>query len=407
MNSLPLVSFCIPTYNRSRYLESLLNSLAVSLADFPYPFEVFVADNASSDETAQTLESFSALLPLRSIRHASNLGGAANWQYLMQHALGTYVVYVADDDGLLTPAVAEVIAVLEANPEIGIAYAPWRLFDLVEEQDLGQFYSQDQDVLIGRGQHKHLLDTLLKHAIFPEIYICRRELLLEVMPRVSEQAFYAFVHAAEYLELAAVLFMREPFYVSITNYFADHQRIQAGTAEVESAWDRYRGGLDYVLGRASEQLDEAEREAFSLRIQGIIARRIAVAVRMRVAHGRDPVDTYYLAYRLKAMGGQSLLPLSMAQLRKQAVLGFLLNDVELNRGMSELVCWGDLDADLRVLMEGQAKLALRFVGANAKPERIGAQSLLFAVGAVKRADLPADCPARFVHESSLLRKFAA
>lgn len=407
MNLPPLVSFCIPTYNRSRYLDSLLNSLAVGLADFPYPFEVFVADNASSDETTQTLARFAELLPLRSVRHAVNLGGAANWQYLMQHAMGRYVVYVADDDGLLAPAVAQAIERLEANPAIGIAYAPWRLFDLVEQQDLGQFYRQDGDVLIPRGQHRQLLDTLLSHAIFPEIYICRRELLLAVMPRVSEQAFYAFVHAAEYLAQADVLFMREPFYVSITNYFADHQRVQAGTTEVESAWDRYRGGLEYVLGRASEQVDEAERLAFSLRIEQLIARRIAVAVRMRVANGRDPVDTYYLAYRLKAMGAQALLPISMARLRKAALLGFLLNDVELNRDIGELVCWGDVDADLRAEIEAQAKLPVRFVGAADRPTGLSAQSLLFALGEIDRAALAVDCPARWLHESTLLRKFSA
>ena len=43
----PLVSFCIPTYNRSRYLASLLESLVGQLAAFPYPYELVIADNAS------------------------------------------------------------------------------------------------------------------------------------------------------------------------------------------------------------------------------------------------------------------------------------------------------------------------------------------------------------------------
>jgi hypothetical protein len=37
--SAPQVSFCIPTYNRCRYLASLLESLVVQLADFPFSFE--------------------------------------------------------------------------------------------------------------------------------------------------------------------------------------------------------------------------------------------------------------------------------------------------------------------------------------------------------------------------------
>ena len=37
--SAPQVSFCIPTYNRCRYLASLLESLLVQLADFPFSLD--------------------------------------------------------------------------------------------------------------------------------------------------------------------------------------------------------------------------------------------------------------------------------------------------------------------------------------------------------------------------------
>ena len=40
----PLVSICIPTYNRSRYLASLLESLVGQFAAFPYPYELVIAD---------------------------------------------------------------------------------------------------------------------------------------------------------------------------------------------------------------------------------------------------------------------------------------------------------------------------------------------------------------------------
>ena len=51
MNNTPCVSICIPTYNRARYLDSLLSSLADSLTEFPHSFEVVVADNCSEDNT--------------------------------------------------------------------------------------------------------------------------------------------------------------------------------------------------------------------------------------------------------------------------------------------------------------------------------------------------------------------
>lgn len=404
--STPLVSICIPTYNRSRYLDSLLFSLTEHLAGFPYPFEVLVGDNASTDDTSDTVARFSSLLPLRYFRHDTNLGGPANWQALVAQASGKYLVYVADDDGLLGAEMARVIQQLEANPDVGVAYAPWKLLDLVADQDHGQFYTQDRDILVPRGQYRQLLDTLLRYEIFPEISIFRRDLLASVLPRVNEQAFYAFVHSAEFLQRTGVLFLKDPYYVSVTNYFADHQRNQTGMEEAETAWDRYRGGLEYVLGRAAEQVSEMERVGFFLRIQDMIARRISVAISQRLSKRRDPIETYYLAYRLKAMGKQGLLPLPMEDLRAQAAVAFLLTDAELNRAKRELVCLGHYETDLRRFIETRATIPVRFVERPEQLRNTDAQSLLFGRGAITENTLPQRGQGHFVHESLLLQKFA-
>ena len=50
------------------------------------------------------------------------------------------------------------------------------------------------------------------------------------MPRVNEHAFFAFVHAADYLTQGAMLIQREPFYVSITRYFATTSASRSATA---------------------------------------------------------------------------------------------------------------------------------------------------------------------------------
>jgi poly(ribitol-phosphate) beta-N-acetylglucosaminyltransferase len=357
----PLVSFCIPTFNRSRYLASLLEMLVDQLAAFPYPYEVVVSDNASPDDTPQVVAAFADRLPLRSFRHDSNRGSSANWHHVMAQARGTYVVYVADDDALLGDQVAAAIAAMQAEPQIGIAYAPWRLYDLVAQQAQGQFYSQDRDVRVARGDYRGLLDALLRFGAFPEIYICRHELLKQVMPRVPEQAFYAFVHAAEFLQRSQVLLLKEPFYVSITRYFADEQRQQAGTGEAESAWDRYRGGLEHILGRAAPTMGAAERLAFCLRIQELIAQRIAVAVRLRMLAGRDAVETYYLAYRLKALGHEELLHVPLDVLRGQAAIDFLLNDEELNRGITGLLVHGSFDGAVRDYVRKRSQVPVTFV----------------------------------------------
>jgi len=181
-------------------------------------------------------------------------------------------------------------------------YAPWLLYDLVAQQQQGQFYSVPHDLRIERGAHTELLDHVLRHHIFPEVQITRREALQRIIPRINENAFFAFVHAADYLTQGAVLIQQAPFYVAITNYFADESREQLGNQEVEVAWDRYRGGLEYMLARAGSRVGPEERVGLLARIQQMIALRMSVAIRLREQAQRDPIDTYMLAMRLSGMG---------------------------------------------------------------------------------------------------------
>ena len=229
--SAPQVSFCIPTYNRCRYLASLLESLLVQLADFPFSYELVIADNGSTDATAETIAAFADRLPIRALRHAANIGGSGNWQFVLGQAAGRYVVYVADDDSILGDQVATAVAKMEADPELGVVYAPWVLFDLVAQKSQGQFFTVPHDLRVERNEHVQLLDHVLRHHIFPEIQIIRRDVLQATMPRVNDHAFFAFVHAADYLTQGAILIQRQPFYVSITRYFEDDVREQLGSSD--------------------------------------------------------------------------------------------------------------------------------------------------------------------------------
>lgn len=60
MNELnkPLLSICIPTYNRSEYLEKTIESI-VSQKDFGDEVEIVVSDNCSTDNTKSVCEKFS------------------------------------------------------------------------------------------------------------------------------------------------------------------------------------------------------------------------------------------------------------------------------------------------------------------------------------------------------------
>jgi hypothetical protein len=397
----PLVSFCIPTFNRSRYLESLLGTLVLQLSAFPYPFEIVIADNASPDRTGEVVIGFCEQLPIRYLRHDSNIGCFPNVQFVMLQAAGRYVVYLSDDDCVLGEPLARAVAAMEADPKIAVTYAPWLLFDLVDQQPQGQFYQVPHDLRVPRHAHDELLDHILKHHIFPEIHIARRDVMQRLMPRINEHAFYAFVQAADYLGQGDVLIQREPFYVSITRYFADENRTQAGSEEVEYAWDRYRGGLEYLMACAGHRISAEQRAGFALRIQQMIAVRMSVAIRLRHAGHKDPVDTYTIAMRLRGMGYESLSPVPMPQLASQATLHFLLHDPLLNRGVEQLVCVGRFDSAAAGYLKRHAAVPVRFVDQAPDAQTLN-NALLFV--SEQQDDFELDDALRAGHNLQMVRE---
>jgi len=361
----PLLSICVPTYNRGRYLGSLLEALSGQLAAFAYPYEIVISDNASADDTPQVVQRFVGALPIRYTRHERTLGGYPNVVFAMTQARGRYAMYLADDDCVLREPLADAIAAMEADPQVVITYAPWLLYDLVSDRSQGQFYQLPGDLRVARGQHAEFLSHILRHHIFPEIYIARTDVMKRLMLRVNDIAFWAFSHAADYLSQGAVLLRQQPFYVSITRYFADHSRPQVGNGEVEIAWDRYRGGLEVMMARAGAAIGAEERAGLHLRIQQMIAVRMSVAIRLRHAQNKDPLDVHTLALRLKGMGYEHLLPVPLSLLASKALLHFLLRDETLNRGMQRLVCVGPFDDSSRGFLVQHAARPVEFVDAPA------------------------------------------
>ncbi len=94
MNGAPFFTVGIPTYNRAKWLgEAIELVLRQSFSDF----ELLVSDNASTDDTAGVAASF-ADVRIRYVRQAENIGPAANFNYVIEHARGEFLVFNQDDD---------------------------------------------------------------------------------------------------------------------------------------------------------------------------------------------------------------------------------------------------------------------------------------------------------------------
>jgi glycosyltransferase involved in cell wall biosynthesis len=298
------LSICIPTYNREAFLAKALTHCAEDYR-FDFPYEIVISDNASTDNTSKVVEDFIARgLPIRYFRRATNGGSSRNLACAFRQARGDYAIYVADDDILVPDAVVSALAYLDTNPDVTACHAPWLLYDEVEDRDLTQFYKVEADTKFQRGQFAEVFRFLFEGHVFPEIAIYRTSALrASWVPR--EFCFWAFSYLAHFLDQGAVAFLQRPFYRSVAVSRLDQGRQQAGHDDVMTAWDRYRGGLEYFLHTGAERgnviLAPEMRRIYDEMCKVFTLERMAVALRFWAAR-KDFIKVYELYTRL-ALGG--------------------------------------------------------------------------------------------------------
>ncbi len=320
--SQPKLSICIPTYNRARYLATLLTHLEELVEQLPFEVEIIVSDNASSDNTLELLDEARGRLPLLILQQSENLGSIRNMSCAKRAAKGEYLVYLADDDRLKPDALVDSITRLDANPKAAALYAPWEVLDLVSNEILSQFYKQSKNVTIPKGNYARLVEHVAEHRIFSEICILRRNAFRALHPVGNDLAYWAFTMPCEYLGYGDLIYAKTPFYISVARHFEGDTRAQEGFSEVMSAWDRYRGGAEYMYGLALQQggmRDPARTLSF---VHSMPIERMITALRFRIQQGRDPLENYAIAARIRGNGYEKHLPVPMEQIRTTAGLYF-------------------------------------------------------------------------------------
>jgi len=117
-DSNPLVSICIPTYNRASMVREAIQS-AISQS---YPnLEILVVDNASSDNISEVVESFHDS-HLKLFVNKKNLGLFGNFNRCIELAKGKYIHILHSDDSI-DPAFTETcVSFLEEHPTVAMTF---------------------------------------------------------------------------------------------------------------------------------------------------------------------------------------------------------------------------------------------------------------------------------------------
>lgn len=117
--TLPLVSVCIPSYNRAERLRRAVEKLLAGT----YPnLEIIISDNASTDHTPEVCAALRAASPrVRVFRHAENHGMTRNFEFARSQATGKYFLWHGDDDYISPDYIALCVAELERDPALVLA----------------------------------------------------------------------------------------------------------------------------------------------------------------------------------------------------------------------------------------------------------------------------------------------
>lgn len=127
-----LLSLCVPTYNRARFLEESLPAILSSIPPEDHPeVELVISDNASTDDTQSVIAAYRHQYPHLNwtvIRQESNIG-PSNVTVVTQYAQGEFVWILSDDDIVLPGATEHILSRIRSQSDLnGIIanYAPFK-----------------------------------------------------------------------------------------------------------------------------------------------------------------------------------------------------------------------------------------------------------------------------------------
>ena len=205
----PLITIGVPVYNGERYLPATLDSLLNQTIE---DFVILVADNASTDGTADIVRDYAARdSRVHHIRHPRNLGAAVNYNRVFELANTKFFRWSSCDDVSEPRFLEACLPVLERDADAVLVYPRVRLID----GDGHQLRDYDEGLHLPHERASDrffaLLDRIrLCNAVYGLLrrdVVCRTRLMGSF--RGSDIVFQAELSLyGKFIEIPEVLFLR-------------------------------------------------------------------------------------------------------------------------------------------------------------------------------------------------------
>lgn len=171
---MPLISVCIPAYNRAALLPVLLDSI-VSQTGVHY--EIVICEDASPerDQIRAVTEHYAEAYPGRISYHenTTNLGYDGNLRRLIALARGDFVLFMGNDDLLAEGALAAVATAVRVHPDVGVVLRSYDSFVDDPGQPVQTFRYFDGECFFPAGAAT--IVTFFRRCVFISGMVVRRE----------------------------------------------------------------------------------------------------------------------------------------------------------------------------------------------------------------------------------------
>ncbi len=188
----PLLSLCIPTFNRAQFLDACLDSLRSTSAEVWESVEILISDNASTDHTREVVRKYEQKYRIRYFRNETNIGGERNFFAAAERASSDHVWVFGDDDLFDEGALSRILPYLRSGCDLIIVnYAIWskEMDKLLRPSSL----PSTSDKLF--TNHDDVLQTFGVHLGYISSIVVRKGIMLAAPPADREKYIaYGFPH---------------------------------------------------------------------------------------------------------------------------------------------------------------------------------------------------------------------